>query len=248
MIFDVNAWVGVWPFRSLRDNTPDTLIARLDRAGVDRAAVSQLEAVFHRNPQPANEKLAHAASKYPDRLLPMATINPIFPKWEQDLAVCHESLGMRGVRLFPQYHDYPADGTAAREAAAACAERNLPVAIHHRIEDVRQRHWMDPGGMVDLDQIAALIAGVPQATFIILNTPPDLRVPHLEMCGYPGRELVLRHVPRGGTLQASSNHRSDDRPGRVYRAGWGGSSRVRVTRACFVYRSRHGETRGSSSR
>ena len=32
MIFDVNAWVGVWPFRALRDHTPAALVARLDRS------------------------------------------------------------------------------------------------------------------------------------------------------------------------------------------------------------------------
>ena len=41
--FDINAWLGEWPFRSLRDNTPDALIARLERAGIGSAAVSQIE-------------------------------------------------------------------------------------------------------------------------------------------------------------------------------------------------------------
>ena len=169
MIFDVNVWLGVWPFRSLRDNTAETLISRLDRAGIDMAAVSQIEAVFHRNTQPANERLAESLSGCTDRLLPMASINPMFPDWEQDLRVCHETLGMRGVRIFPQYHDYPADGADARAVVSACAERDLPVTIHHRIEDVRQRHWMDPGRMVDLTQVANLISAVPEATIIVSN-------------------------------------------------------------------------------
>ena len=53
MLLDVNAWLGQWPFRALRDNTPQTLLARLDRCGIDAAAVSPIEAVFHRNVQPA---------------------------------------------------------------------------------------------------------------------------------------------------------------------------------------------------
>ena len=57
MIFDVNAWVGNWPYRSLRDNTPEALVARLDRSGIGMAAVSLAEAILHRNVQPANEKL-----------------------------------------------------------------------------------------------------------------------------------------------------------------------------------------------
>ncbi len=169
MIFDVNAWLGVWPFRSLRDNTPAELVARLDRSGISLAAVSQIEAIFHRHPQPANEKLARMIEPFKGRLIPMATINPTEPRWEDDLSECHENLGMRGVRLFPQYHTYDVAGSDAQSVARACAERGLPVVIPFRMEDTRERHWLDPGKTVDLDRIAELVATVPNATFIIPN-------------------------------------------------------------------------------
>ncbi|OGG45736.1 MAG: hypothetical protein A3F84_18485 [Candidatus Handelsmanbacteria bacterium RIFCSPLOWO2_12_FULL_64_10] len=169
MLIDVNAWLGVWPFRSLKDNTPEALVARLDRSGIDIAAVSLIEAIFHRNVQPANEKLAKAVQPCKDRLLPMATLNPTYPAWEDDLAACHEKLGMKGVRLFPQYHGYPIDGPLGRQVVEACRERNLPVFIPHRIEDARERHWMDPGKTVDLGAVAGLIAAVPGATVVVPN-------------------------------------------------------------------------------
>ena len=53
---DLNAWLGSWPFRGLRDNTPDTLIRRLDRAGIGTGCVSRIEAILHRSVQPANER------------------------------------------------------------------------------------------------------------------------------------------------------------------------------------------------
>ena len=169
MIFDVNAWLGVWPFRSLRDTTPAELVARLGRSGIDMAAVSQIEAVFHRNPQPANEKLAKSVAPFADRLVPMATINPTIPNWRDDLAACAETLGMKGVRLFPQYQGYEASGPETRAVLEACAERGLPVSIPHRLEDTREHHWIDPGKTVGLDQIAELVAAVPTATIIVPN-------------------------------------------------------------------------------
>ena len=125
MLIDINAWLGSFPFRSLRDNTPETLIARMDRSGIDKAAVSQIEAVFHRNPQPANEKLAESVAPFGDRFVTMATINPTIPNWRDDLAMCHETLGMRGVRLFPQYQGYEVAGPETRAVLEACAERGL---------------------------------------------------------------------------------------------------------------------------
>ena len=175
MIFDVNAWVGTWPFRSLRDNTPETLVARLDRSGIQGAAVSQIEAMFHRNVQPANEKLVESIEPYRERLVPLATINPMYAGWERDLEACHQSLGMRGVRLFPQYHDYEPDGSVARAVVSACADRGLPVFIPHRVEDIRERHWMDPGRVVELDRLANLVAACPDATIVIPNGRPIYR-------------------------------------------------------------------------
>jgi predicted TIM-barrel fold metal-dependent hydrolase len=170
MIFDVNAWLGAWPFRQLRDSTPETLVARLKRCGVCAAAVSQIDAIFHRNFQPANERLVEAVDPYRDVLIPLATINPTYIHWERDLQTCHERLGMRGVRLFPEYHAYPVDGPLARQVVEACAERNLPVQIPMRIEDYRERHRIDPGrGGVELARIANLIAAVPKATIMVTN-------------------------------------------------------------------------------
>ncbi len=167
--FDLNAWLGVWPFRSLRDNTPKTLLARLQRAGIKAAAVSQIEAALHRNVQPANEKLAEAVEPFEKQLIPMATINPRFPGWEEHLRRCDEVLGMKGVRLFPVYHDFAADGIEARRVVGACAERGLIVVMPHRLEDARQRHWMDPGQTLDLNHVANLIEAVPGVTIAVTN-------------------------------------------------------------------------------
>ena len=169
MLIDTNAWLGSFPFRSLRDNTPDTLVARMDRSGIDKAAVSQIEAIFHRNVQPANEKLTKDLEGHTDRLIPMATINPAYEKWEDDLKACHETLGMKGVRLFPVYHNYAVDGSEAKAALEACKERGLPACIPARMEDPRQRNWMDPGQLVDAKGVAELMKAVPDATVVVSN-------------------------------------------------------------------------------
>lgn len=169
MIFDVNAWVGTWPFRSLSGTTPEALVARMDRAGIRWSAVSSIESALHRNVQPANEQLVAGVAPFADRLIPLATINPTYVGWERDLAECHEAMAMKGVRLFPQYHGYEVDSPEFRRVASACRERNLPLCLAHRLEDPRQRHWTDPGKMVNLDQLADLILAEPGVTVIITN-------------------------------------------------------------------------------
>ena len=177
MIIDMNAWLGTWPFRSLRDNTPAALVKRLERSGIDMAAVSFIEAAFHRHPQSANERLAEAVAPHPDRLIPLGTLSPHTPHWEHDLEACGKNLGMKGIRLFPGYHDYPANGPVAIDLVKACAAAGLPVFIPHRMEDSRQHHRMDSHGSVDLNALADLVAAVPEATLVIPNARPLARSP-----------------------------------------------------------------------
>jgi predicted TIM-barrel fold metal-dependent hydrolase len=165
---DLNTWVGSYPFRSVTA-TPESLIARMDRFGISKSAVSSIEAAFHRNVQPANDRLFEEISTYTNRLIPLGTVNPTYSKWEQDLASCIEQ-GARGIRLVPQTHGYQISGPVGRSVIAAISATSLPIFIPHRLEDARQKHWLDPGTTVDLRNIADVIAAFPSTTFVINNS------------------------------------------------------------------------------
>jgi predicted TIM-barrel fold metal-dependent hydrolase len=168
MLIDINAYIGNLPFRTLRDNTPETLVARLDRSGIQMAAVSSIDALFHRHPYSANEKLFHDLEPHKDRLISIGTINPLSPHWQDDLQDCLK-WGMKGIRIFPPYQGFETNGPETKSVANACAQNNIPLFIPNRLEDIRQHHWMDPAKESDLTQIADLISAVPEATIIIPN-------------------------------------------------------------------------------
>ena len=79
-MIDVNAYAGPWPFRALPAMLPAEVAVTLQDAGVARALVSSLEALFFEDPQVANERLA-------DRLPPegmlmaCAVVNPMLSNW-----------------------------------------------------------------------------------------------------------------------------------------------------------------------
>ncbi|MGD8237415.1 MAG: metal-dependent hydrolase, partial [Armatimonadota bacterium] len=106
MLIDVNAYLGHWAFRELRNNTAARLVRLMDRKGIDLAVVSSASAILYKNSQAGNEQLARDTRRHGDRLIPFAVINPAYADWEHDLAVCVEDLGMRGLRLYPGYHNY----------------------------------------------------------------------------------------------------------------------------------------------
>ena len=168
MRIDFHTYVGHWPFRQLRGNTPAGLVEYMGRFGIDQAVVANINGVFYRNTQPANEELAEAIKPFPGRFIPYAVINPSYPNWEYDLDVCHSKLGMKGVRLYPQYHDYKLTDPRLSKLLEVARNLSLPVAFSRWLEDDRQYSWMDIGGQLTLDSLIPMMKDNP-ATYVLLN-------------------------------------------------------------------------------
>jgi len=169
MIIDTNAYLGPYAFRQLRHQTPAELLKLMDRKGIDRAAVSSASAITYRNAQSGNEELAAAVKPHRDRLIPLAVINPFYAGWRDDLKICHAEFGMKGLRLYPKWHNYRLADPCCLELVRAAAERQMVVSIPIRVEDSRQRSWLADVPDVPLAEIAALVNACPDARFILVN-------------------------------------------------------------------------------
>ena len=91
MLIDINAYVGHWPFQQLKYNTCEALLQRMNKFGVDVSVISNLNGIFYKNTQSANEELyeeIRSNSKFKDRFIPFAVINPIYAGWRDDLETC----------------------------------------------------------------------------------------------------------------------------------------------------------------
>lgn len=169
MIIDINSHLGHFPFRHLRHNDARGLLALMDRNGIDKAVVSSINSVFYRDAHVGNEELAAAVAEAPDRLIPLATLNPTYAGWERDI---DQSLGewkMKGLRLVPQYHGYSLTDPNGQRILAAAAERDVPVAIPQRIEDRRQKHPFDVAKDLTFDEMLAAAKQQPTVRWLFLN-------------------------------------------------------------------------------
>ncbi len=173
MVIDINASVGHWPFRPLRGNTIDALLERMNVYGVDVSVVANINGIFYNNPQSANEELYEAIRKTGTkghRFIPFAVINPTYADWQHDLEVSHTKLGMKGIRIYPLYHDYEITHPACIEMVKMAHDRRMPVAIPLRMIDLRQRSWLDINKELGFNDIAALVQTVPDARYMVLDT------------------------------------------------------------------------------
>jgi predicted TIM-barrel fold metal-dependent hydrolase len=168
-MIDVNAYIGPFAFRRLRNNTPAGLLALMDRAGIAQALVSSAAAITYRNAHAGNEELAAAVRGYQGRLIPCAVLNPAYAGWRHDLKICAGQFGMRAVRLYPRWHNYRLTDPECLELVSAAAELRMAVSIPYRAEDRRQQSWLVDVPDVNHDEVASLVAATPQARFILGN-------------------------------------------------------------------------------
>ena len=166
-MIDANAYVGNWPFRQLRYTTPAALLGKMDALGIEQAVVSSLENVFYKDLLAGNRNLHALVKAHADRFLPAFTINPTFPGWEEDLEICVQELGMRVMRLHPNYHQYAldaAEGTAVLEAARA---HGFVVIITVGMEDTRHHHPLIKVPDVPSGQVAAAVSAFSDVPFLV---------------------------------------------------------------------------------
>ncbi len=109
-IVDTNVHLFRWPFRGLKYDRTEALVRKLSRHRIMQAWAGSFEAVVHKQLDAANRRLAEECRERGGGLLiPIGSVNPAWPDWEEDLRRCHEQYRMRGIRLYPAYHGYRLD-------------------------------------------------------------------------------------------------------------------------------------------
>jgi len=172
MLIDINANIGHWPFQQTNCNTCQALLERMNKFGVDISVVSNMNGIFYKDTQAANEELHNeiiSDQRFRDRFIPFAIINPIYTGWQNDLEICSTKMGAKGIRLYPLYHDYKLSDPSCIELVRSARDRGMIVAFTLRMVDRRPRSWMDIDKEWSLEDLVPIIKEVPDAKYLVLN-------------------------------------------------------------------------------
>jgi hypothetical protein len=85
-------------------------------------------------------------------------------------------MGMKGIRLYPKYHDYDLTDPACIELVNMARDRGLIVALTLRMADSRSRSWMDIDNEWQLEDVIPIIKTVPDAKYMVLNIANGINV------------------------------------------------------------------------
>ena len=169
-ITDTNVHLFDWPFRKLKYSQPEALVAKLRKHRITQAWAGSFEAVLNKQLDAANRRLAEACRAHGGRMLvPIGSVNPAWPDWQEDLRRCHEQYRMPGVRLYPAYHGYTLDHPELVKLLAAAAKRGLLVQIVLRLEDERVHHAALDVGSVNTAPLADALKKAPDTKVQLLN-------------------------------------------------------------------------------
>jgi uncharacterized protein len=179
-IIDCNVHLFDWPFRKLKYARTEALATKLQKHRITKAWAGNFEAVLHTQFDAANRRLAEECrSQGKGMFVPIGTVNPGGPDWEEDLRRCHEKYRMPGVRLYPAYHGYGLDHADFAKLLAESAKRKLLVQIALRMEDERCHHPALVIGPVDVGPLVEVLKKLPQAKVQLINSAGRLLGKHV---------------------------------------------------------------------
>jgi len=142
---------------------------------ITKAWAGSFDAVLHKQLDPINRLLTEECRTRGDgMLIPIGSVNPAAPDWEEDLRRCHEQHRMPGVRLYPAYHGYTLDHPQFTRLLADAAKRGLLIQIVLRMEDERVHHQAISIGAVNVSPLVDVLKKVPQAKVQLINSAGPL--------------------------------------------------------------------------
>ena len=77
-----------------------------------------------------NDVAAEAAKYAPDKIIPFMSLHPLDPKWNDEYDRCVGDLGVKGIKLGPNYQDFDPTGKEAFELFARLEADGIPIVFH----------------------------------------------------------------------------------------------------------------------
>jgi hypothetical protein len=172
MRIDVNAFIGHYPWRQVPGGSPTALLQAMDRTGIDQAWISNLAAIFWKDPARGNAVVRECAAKE-SRFKPVFAVHPGLPGWETIPADAAKA-GVACLRADPTVYGLAPAGKEMTALAASSAEAGLPLLLAVRLEDLRQRHPGDHAAELDAASLRALIRSHPRVRLIVTHADREI--------------------------------------------------------------------------
>lgn len=171
-IIDTNINLFNWPFRALKYRDTRALVAKLKKHRVIEAWAGSFEALFAKDMNGVNERLANECrAQGAGFLVPFGSVNLAWPDWEEDIRRCHEVHHMPGIRIYPGYQPFDLDHPGMVRLLEMIAERGLLLQVVFGMEDPRVHHPIVSVGKVTFAPFVKAVQGIRNVKVQLLHFP-----------------------------------------------------------------------------
>ena len=207
-VIDFHTHVGRWGRRGGTDDI-DNFVRNMDAAGVDRACVNS---IFYSDARRGNDIVASFVARRPDRFIGVAFVTPHYPDEAiRELERGFDVLGMRYLKLYPDFFGRPHDDPAYAPILEWANERGLVLMCH-------ATYRFDDDSVTIPRRYAALTRRYPHITWVIAHAGGGLSQEaveathlfpnvYLETCGsgtiHGGIEFGVEHAGADRLLYGS---------------------------------------------
>jgi predicted TIM-barrel fold metal-dependent hydrolase len=163
-IIDTNVHLLEYPFRKLKYGETPALVKKLQKHRISQAWAGSYEALFHKNIDAVNSRLAEECKKNgKGMLLPFGTVNIAWPDWEEDLRRCHEVYKMPGIRIYPIYQTFDFKHPDFIKLVQEVAKRKMILQVVGDIDDTRNIHPTVQLRVLSFEPLVDVMKKVPDA-------------------------------------------------------------------------------------
>ena len=153
------------------DDDPARYVRIMDYAGIDKACIN---CVFYGDTRRCNDTVAKFVKRYPDRFIGVAYANPHYPEEViPELERSFDQLGMKYLKIYPDYFQRPIDDPAYFPIFQWLDERCLAVMSHATFP-------FDPPGTTIPGRFRALAERFPQVKWVLAHEGSNLREGSME--------------------------------------------------------------------
>lgn len=129
-VFDVHGHLGRWDRKYYRDCMAEEMVERMDHLGIERFAISDIQAIGP-DYRMGNDRVGAGVAKFPDRLVGYAVYNPNYEaEMADEMKRGFEDLGCRGIKFHCGLHETATEAPSYRLGFQTAQERSCPILCH----------------------------------------------------------------------------------------------------------------------
>jgi len=165
-VVDVNCLLGHWPFRKIyKDSFEDLKKVHSDN-GITGGYVSSINSIFYNDPYEGDIEL-HEIIKC-TQYHHVLTVNPTLPCFSEDIENGVREFDIKGVRIYPGYHQYGLDCDKLKQLCNVLEKFHLPLFLTLRMEDNRITYLIQPQ-TPDIENVKSFIKSHTNIKILLLN-------------------------------------------------------------------------------